>query len=155
MGQAYEVVAAAEDDKKCRAAYLHCHPRLAVFPERASAAAEAVPVHDLVLCGFPCVAWARPNRAPCLARVDKVLAEFEAFLTFLQHRRPVVMLFENVDSLLEPRWAWVLRRIGEMFRAHDCYRWHFGLLCASDCGSGSARARVYWLAVLKNGRRAS
>ena len=110
-----------------------------------------MPFHHLRVGGFPCEDLSNLKRGVTHAQLLYSLLRFDWLIESLSHMPPLVILLENVASLLSSRLDWVANHIERALRglAGGRYLIFRDVLCSSSFGSCCARPRVIWLMYLQ------
>ena len=109
-----------------------------------------MPFHHLRVGGFPCEDFSNLKRGVTRAQLLYSLKRFDWFIDSLRHMPPLVVLLENVASLLSSRLEWVANHIDHALHglAGGRYLIFRDILCSSSFGSRYTRPRVIWLMYL-------
>ena len=152
FGHPFTLVAASEPEAHHRSAHAANHPGLARFPSCVShpSVTTEMPFHHLRVGGFPCEDFSNLKRGVTRAQLLYSLKRFDWFVDSLRHMPPLVVLLENVASLLSSRLEWVANHIEHALHglAGGRYLIFRDILCSSSFGSCYTRPRVIWLMYL-------
>ena len=109
--------------------------------------ASAIPQHDILCAGFPCQPFSISGKKEGLA--DERGRLFYEIVRIAKHHRPLLMLLENVRTILTIDNGSVQREIYQSLEGIG-YRLEHVVLNASDFGIPQRRERVYFVAMRKD-----
>lgn len=142
LGEAADVVAAVDVDRRALAVYAVNHPGRTVARNLHSATPAGLAAFgaDLWTMSPPCQPYTRRGRGRDLD--DPRARGFLAVLAAFEEVRPHWLFLENVPGFAGSR---AHRRLAEALSAGG-YRWHERLLCPSELGMPNRRRRFYLVA---------
>ncbi len=144
--QGMDCVFASEIDKAARESYkanFNIEPK----GDITQIAAADIPSHDILCAGFPCQPFSISGNRGGLNDARGRL--FYEIVRIAKHHRPMMILLENVKTILTLDNGSVCREIYRSFEALG-YRLDHVALNASEFGIPQQRQRVYFVAVLKD-----
>ena len=109
--------------------------------------AESVPEHDILCAGFPCQSFSRSGKRGGLSDARGRL--FYEIVRIAKHRKPLLMLLENVKTILTIDHGNVTRVIYSKLQ-NIGYRIEHCVLNSGDYGVPQKRERVYFVAIRKD-----
>lgn len=145
LGFSYEIIGYSEIDKYAIQIYNQNHPNLFNFGDITQIDEKTMPDFDLFTGGFPCQSFSSAGLS--LGEGDSRGVLFLDILRIVRHKRPSLILLENVKGLLSKRHKSTLDKIVSELELIG-YSVVYKLLNSKDFGVPQNRERVWIFATL-------
>ena len=106
-----------------------------------------IPPHHLLVAGFPCEDYSVLKREVTTKALQASLDRFDHLVRIISACRPIVVILENVASLMHAGLGWVRAHIEDSLKCLAIGRYVIfrDVVCCTSFRARFTRPRVYWV----------